>query len=355
VWRVASGFAEACCNSRSIRAMSAAISVRRVRVIFPMLSFLSGCRSRVASRAQVFGSGSWRSTIKFQAIEIFRFCQYDRGRPGVRKTHGSEAENKTTNSVRFENSGMPSPPQLNEVSISGHRCQVLEPAVRNPHGWSVVFLHDIDAAGLTGRSALIDQFASRGLPCIAPITGRSWWTERIWPEFDPTLSAEQFVMDHVLGWVAENWQSKPPQLAIMGVGMGGQGALRLSFKYPNKLPIVAAVTPAIDYQLAYYDDDEEALRELYAEPEAARQDTAILHVHPLNWPRNQWFSCDPEDPQWFSSAERLKMKLSALGIPHDADLETSAAGQSLTYADRMAVPAVGYLVERLERERLRVS
>jgi hypothetical protein len=244
-------------------------------------------------------------------------------------------------------------PHLSDITIAGHRCQILEPVARNPHGWSVIFLHDVDAAGLTGRTAYLDQFALHGLPCIAPITGRSWWTERLWPGFDAHLSAEQFVMDRVLPWLAEQWQSKPPQLALTGIGMGGQGALRLSFKYPNKLPIVAAIAPAIDFQLAYY-DDEDALRDIYPEPEAARQDTAILHVHPLNWPRNLWFASDPDDPRWFTSAERLKMKLSALGIPHDSDLDTTATGQSRPYGELMATKAVTYLIERLERERLRV-
>lgn len=242
-----------------------------------------------------------------------------------------------------------------EIAVAGHLCQIYEPAQRNPHGWSVVFLHDIDVAGLQGRAAYLAQFARHGLPCIAPISGRSWWTERVWPGFDPVVSAERFVIDHVLDRAAELWNSRPPQMALLGIGMGGQGALRLSFKYPNRLPIVAAVSPAIDFQLAYYDEDEQALPAIYAEPEAARQDTATLHVHPLNWPRNLWFACDPADDRWYGSAERLKMKLSALGIPHDADLETSAAGPSTAYADLMAAQAVDYLVGRLERERLRVG
>jgi len=238
--------------------------------------------------------------------------------------------------------------------VAGHPCQVYEPPQRNPHGGSVVFLHDVDAAGLGGRAAYIEQFARRGLPCIAPISGRSWWTERVWAGFDSAISTERFVMDSVLGYVANVWRSRPPQVAVLGIGMGGQGALRLSFKYPDRLPIVAAVSPAIDYQLAYYDEDEPALPTIYPEPEAARQDTATLHVHPLNWPRNIWFAVDPADDRWYTSAERLKMKLSALGIPHDADLDTSAAGVPTSYTDLMAAKAVDYLVERLERERLRM-
>jgi pimeloyl-ACP methyl ester carboxylesterase len=242
-----------------------------------------------------------------------------------------------------------------EVIIAGHPCHVFVPEQRNPYGWTVVFLHDVDGAGLDGRGAYLQVLARHGLPCIAPISGRSWWTERIWPEFDAAFSAEVYVIKHVLDYVAEQWQSRPPQVAMLGIGMGGQGALKISFKYPNRLPIVAAVAPALDFQLAYYDEDETALPAIYPEPEAARQDTAILHVHPLNWPRNLWFAANPADDRWYSGAERLKMKLSALGIPHDADLETSAVGQSRAYTDLVASPAVDYLVERLEREHRRVG
>lgn len=243
---------------------------------------------------------------------------------------------------------------VSEITVAGRPCQVFEPPRRNPHGSSVIFLHDVDGGGLQGREAYLEQLARHGLPCIAPLCGRSWWTERLWPDFDPTLSVEQYVMEYVLAHAAAHWQSQPPQVAIMGVGMGGQGALRLSFKFPNRLPIVAAVSPAIDYQLAYYDDEERALPAIYAGPEAARQDTATLHVHPLNWPRNIWFACDPADHRWHESSERLRMKLSALGIPHDADLETTAAGQPTPYADQMAEKAVDYLVERFDREHRRI-
>ncbi len=48
------------------------------------------------------------------------------------------------------------------------------------------------------------------------------------------------------------------------------------------------------------------------------------------------------------------MKLSALGIMHEHDLETSAGGHSWAYYNHMAPRAVGFLAERLEQERRRV-
>ena len=92
---------------------------------------------------------------------------------------------------------------------------------------------------------------------------------------------------------------------------------------------------------------------MYPDPETIRQDTATLHVHPLNWPRHIWFCCDPAD-RWHESAERLRSKLVALGIPHEYDLDTAGGGHSFDYYNRMAPTAIRFIAEQLERERLRV-
>jgi S-formylglutathione hydrolase FrmB len=161
------------------------------------------------------------------------------------------------------------------------------------------------------------------------------------------------VLDRVLPWIRERFGVEPPRIALLGTSMGGQGGLRFSFKHPQRFPVVAAISPAIDYQHRLEEGDE-TLPLMYEDREAARQDTATLHVHPLNWPRNIWFACDPADTRWHESAERLRMKLAALGIPHVCDLESSGGGHSFEYYSRMAAKAIGFLVERLESERLRV-
>jgi S-formylglutathione hydrolase FrmB len=185
------------------------------------------------------------------------------------------------------------------------------------------------------------------------VTGPSWWTDKLWPEFDERITAERYVLDVVLRYVKERWNAEPPRLALLGTSMGGQGALRLAFKYPDTFPVVAAISPAIDYQVRWEEGDE-ALRAMYPDGEAARQDTATLHVHPLYWPRNIWFSCDPTDIRWHASAERLRMKLSALGIPQEADLETEGGGHGFAYYNSLAQRAVQFIAQRLEKERLRV-
>lgn len=188
---------------------------------------------------------------------------------------------------------------------------------------------------------------------IAPYGGRCWWVNRVCPDFDPVVTPERHLLDRVLPWLAEHWQVQPPRLGLFGTSMGGQGSLRLAYKYPDRFPVVAAVSPAIDYQTRF--DEDEILQAMYDEPESARQETATLHIHPLNWPRHQFFCCDPIDHRWWDSADRLRMKLYSLGVPHECDLESTGGGHGFEYYSRMAERTVRFLVDRLDQERRRLA
>lgn len=239
-------------------------------------------------------------------------------------------------------------------SIAGHLVDFFEPAQANPHGYSLIYLHDVGQTRLVDNGPFTQLFSQHGLRVAVPLTGQSWWADRICEAFDPACSAEQHVVERVLPSLAERWGVEPPQIALCGTSMGGQGALRMSFKYPNRFPVVTAISPAIDYQVLI-DEGDETLWAMYGgDRERARQDTATLHVHPLNWPRYTWFCCDPADIRWYESVERLQMKLSSLGIPHECDLETSAGGHTWTYFNHMASAAMAFVIHALERERLRV-
>jgi pimeloyl-ACP methyl ester carboxylesterase len=241
-----------------------------------------------------------------------------------------------------------------EIAIAGHSSFAYEPPAPSPYGDTVLYLHGLHAGRLEERRAFVELFDRYGLRCFAPVTKRSWWSDRICAEFDPYVSAERHVLDRVLPWLAEHWCATPPRIALLGTSMGGQGALRLAYKHPNIFPIAAAISPAIDYQIRM-DEGDETLFLMYRDAEEARQDTATLHIHPLNWPRHQWFSCDPVDYRWHESAERLRSKLYSLGVPHTCDLETSGGGHSWEYYDRMAEPALRFIVDVLEQERRRVE
>ena len=239
-----------------------------------------------------------------------------------------------------------------EKTVAGHLCDVYEPQGPADQAFAIVYLHGLHLNRLVDQCAFTREFDRHGLRVVCPRTARSWWTDKICAEFDPAVTAERYVLDSIVPYVAERWNVRPPGIGLLGTSMGGQGALRFAFKRPRVFPVVAAISPVIDYQVRMREGDE-TLRLMYRDAEQARQDTATLHVHPLNWPRHIWFACDPSD-RWHESAEKLRMKLAALGIPYQCDLETLAGGHGFEYYSHMAPAAVGFLVEKLKSEKLRV-
>ncbi|MCC9607579.1 esterase [Blastopirellula sp. JC732] len=241
-----------------------------------------------------------------------------------------------------------------ETTIAGHRCFLFEPEQRNPHGYVGIYLHGVHLGRLQDKIEFVSQFEKYGLPIVAPVTERSWWTDRICPEFDANISAQQHLLENVLPFIAEKYDARPPQIGLFGTSMGGQGALRLAYKFPDKFPVVAAISPAIDYQERMRRDSEDPLWQQYETTEAARQDTATLHIHPLNWPRHQFFCCCAEDVDWWESSERLRMKLYSLGVPHSCELEVCGGGHGFPYYGMMASRVIEFVYESLEKDRRRI-
>ncbi len=238
-------------------------------------------------------------------------------------------------------------------ALAKHACDVYRPSQPSEHGYCLIYLHGVHLESLHNKDAFLNLFDELGLTVFAPQCGPTWWSDRPNPIFDETLSAQDYVLNHVLPFIEKSAGVKPPRIGLLGTSMGGQGALRFAYKFPDTFPVVAAISPAVDYH-SRLDEGDEVLLEMYGDRESARQDTALLHVHPLNWPRHQYFCCDPTDERWFESADRLRMKLGSLGVMFERDLETTGGGHGFDYYNRMAEKAVGFLHNGLERERLRV-
>jgi S-formylglutathione hydrolase len=251
-------------------------------------------------------------------------------------------------------------PHWSLITVADHACELFEPPGAEP-GRAAIYLHGVHESWLQESAGLRDAIEAAGLPVIAPRTGRSWWLDRIMPVFDPRITPERFVLEQVRAEIEQRFGVRPPGIALIGTGMGGQGALRISYRYPTVFPVSAAIAPAIDFHLAMRECDErddgeyyDTLWETYGDVERARQDTAILHVHPLNWPRHQWFASDPADAQWHDGAARLQSKLRALGIPHTAVLES----RRTTTADRaanLAPDMIRFIVDALSQESRRLA
>ena len=238
------------------------------------------------------------------------------------------------------------------VDIAGHPCEIYIPQARNEHHYVALFLHDRDGKSLQERTSFETEFERHGLTVISPLTGHSWWADRVVPGFDRRVTAANYVKQTIMPWLQENFGVVPPQIGLFGLGMGGQGALRLAYNNPQLFPVVAGVAPDLDFHYRIQEGDE-VLYAMYGDKESARQDTAILQIHPLNWPHHQFFCCDPADHRIFEGVDRLRMKLNSIGVPFEIDVETTCPGPQ-SYVDVMASRVVNYLVEKLDQERRRV-
>lgn len=238
-------------------------------------------------------------------------------------------------------------------SIAGRMADVFVPSgsVRavllflHPHGNETL-------AHPAARSVWTPLLDAAGLACCCPEASGTWWSSRIYTPFDSRLSAEMFLVEHVAAWMADRWRLSQRAIGVAGISMGGQGALRLGFKYPERFPIVASIAGAIDYHLCF--DEYPELPQMYRSREHCRQDTATLHVTSSQTPRHIWFACDPRDRVWYPGNDRLHEKLNAIGVAHTADLGTSLGGHSWDYFNAMARPMLDFITTALVQESRRL-
>ena len=254
----------------------------------------------------------------------------------------------------------PRAPHWSTIAVGGHACELFSPPDPAP-GRALIYLHDLQGRGLRETPGLCGLLEAARLPVIAPQTGRCWWIDRVVPGFDSTTTPERFVVDAVRDAIAGRFGVQPPGIAILGTGMGGQGALRLAYRHPALFPVVAAVAPAIDFHRAMREAADrvdgalfDTLWQVYGDVERARQDTAILHVHPLNWPRHQFFASGPDDVHWHDGAARLREKLVALGIPHVALLDPRAGSDAPATHAAAAAEALAFVQAALDQESRRL-
>jgi S-formylglutathione hydrolase len=237
------------------------------------------------------------------------------------------------------------------VDIAGKTADVYDPPGPARPRFGVLFLHGVGLKTLVGRPAFTRLLDEPRLGCVCPHGGPWWWADRVCPAFDAAVTPERHVTDHVVPYFRERWGLAPPAVGLLGVAMGGQGALRLAFKRPELFPAVAALAPEIEYYELYGAGS--PLDAMYDSKEQCRQDAAPMHVHPSRFPPHVFFGVDPDDP-WARGADRLHEKLNALGVPHESDLTTRAGGHSWAYFGHMAGHAVRFLYAGLEEQSRRL-
>ena len=231
------------------------------------------------------------------------------------------------------------------IEIAGKTADIFIPRTIREERGAVLHLHGHGCRTLKDNAAYSQALDAHGLFCICPHGQRSWWMDRACAEFDAVMPPLTYLVEHVVPWIEHEWQIEPPDIALTGISMGGQGALQLAFRHARMFPTVVAISPIIDIHKCY--GHGLPLDDMYTDIEDARQATAILQIHPLNYPRKMFVMCDPADSDWFEGAERMRMKLSASGILMEHDFETSHGGHTWEYFNHVAPAAIQFVADAL--------
>lgn len=229
------------------------------------------------------------------------------------------------------------------ISIDGKPVDIFNPPSPLPFG--LIFLHPESGETPVVNSTFTAKLYKLRLRCVAPIAPHSWWVDRVCAEFDPQLTAERHILENIVPWMESNWRLSKRSIGVAGIEMGGQGAVRLGFKYPQQFPVVASINGTFDFQDRYGQGT--ALDTMYSSREQCRQDTAILHIPVHDWPAI-WFACSPRE-KWYRGNDRLQEKLAAMGIPYTAELN------AIQSEDLWIAPMLAFVVAALERESRRLT
>ena len=115
-----------------------------------------------------------------------------------------------------------------QEKIADKTVDFFDPSGSNAPRFAILFLHDGGLETLVDKPTFTGVLDKLQLGCACPHGKHSWWTDHIWPAFDPRLTAEQHVIRNVLPVIHQRWQLGPRAVGLLGISMGGQGALRHS-------------------------------------------------------------------------------------------------------------------------------
>jgi S-formylglutathione hydrolase len=235
------------------------------------------------------------------------------------------------------------------IAVGGRAVDVFDPPGALPQ--VVVYLHSLAEESPAADATFTAAAAAHRLRCVAPRGGWCWWADRACAEFGADTTPERYLLDALVPWAEVEWELAPRAVALVGLEMGGQGAVRMAFKHPGRFPVAASISGAFDCQDWYGRGT--PLDEMYETRERCRLDTAVLQIDGHDWPRHLWFCCAPTDSACYRGNDRLREKLAAMGVPHTADLDTRAEPGS-NYAQLMTTPMLAFVAAALDRESRRL-
>ena len=192
---------------------------------------------------------------------------------------------------------------------------------------------DPDAPGVR---ALVAGLSDRGVSVRLVDAGNSWYVRK-----GPTPEWFRDALRPTL----------EGPCGLVGVGVGGQGALAAAYRRGDLWPVAAAVAPAGD--LGRWWGRGTSLDNECRDADEARQAEAHLFFNPLSRPASQLIWCDPRDEACYPTALRAVSKVQSSGVRAEADLTTEAGesrdGYLLTRAGELAEWVAGRLEDAASR------
>ena len=232
------------------------------------------------------------------------------------------------------------------LTVPGGEIEVFEPST--PLGSAgLLFLPGHSGKTLAQSTSWTASLEQSGLRAACPLTGNGWWLDAANPIGDRTPL--EWLHHDVATVLRSEWDTGPTGLAVAGVSLGGQAALGLAYRHSRDYPVVAAVSPTIDFHKLY--GLGLPLDDWYQSAEEARQQTVPLQLNPLAWPTHQLLTCDTDDGDWYEGVERLAGKLASSGIPRTTAFESHRLGHCWDYFDTTADPVLAFITQRLEQNR----
>ncbi|MFM8274969.1 MAG: alpha/beta hydrolase-fold protein [Gemmata sp.] len=231
-----------------------------------------------------------------------------------------------------------------QLSVGAKPVEVFDPDGALP--LCVLYLHSLHEESPAADATFTAALTQHRLRCLAPRGGACWWAARVCPAFDAELTPERYLLDVLVPWAAARWSLGPRAVAVAGAEMGGQGAVRLALKHPARFPVAASVSGAFDLQDWYGLGT--PLDDMYDSRERCRLDSAVLHIDAREWPPHLWLCCAADDAATFWGNDRLHEKLSAMGVPHTAELNARPAYE-------MTGPMLGFVADALAKEARRLN
>lgn len=207
-------------------------------------------------------------------------------------------------------------------------------------------LHGLsDDSSVWLRRTLLERY-SQNFPflIVMPDGARSFYTD------SPLGNYESYLADELVGYIDRTFQTRTETSyrAIGGLSMGGFGALRLGFSYPEQFGAVAAHSAAIGWDGEWAESDSAKI--VAAAHTAAELDIRkIITACPAKKRPHLYFDCGKKD-RLFAANRSLHQFLQRKKIPHT--YAANPGDHEWSYWDKHIVDALEFLTAKMKLEKI---